>query len=77
MDRIGVEAFSWIASLHRLLEKNEYVVTILHPKKTRYIAEAKIRTVDSRAAAGLVRLDALPSAYTPDQEIAMLGRDPT
>jgi transposase len=47
---------------------------VSHPKKTRYIAEAKIKSdrVDSKAIAELLRLDALPQAYMPDEETAML-----
>lgn len=42
--------------------------------RTGYIAEAKIKSdrVDSKAIAELVRLDALPSACTPDPETAVL-----
>jgi len=42
-------------------------VEVSHPKKTRYIAEARIKSdkVDSRAIAELVRLDALPKSYMP------------
>jgi len=45
---------------------------VSHPKKTRYIAEAKIKSdrVDSKAMAELVRLDALPLAYFPTGDIA-------
>lgn len=51
-----------------------YRVEVSHPKKTRYIAEARIKSdrVDSRAIAELVRLDALPSSYVPPPEIAEL-----
>ena len=43
---------------------------VSHPKKTRYIAEAKIKSdrVDSKAIAELARLDALPLSYVPDTE---------
>ena len=46
----------------------------LIPRKTRYIAEAKIRgdRVDSKVIAELTRLDALPLAYMPEKEIAIL-----
>jgi len=74
IDRIGMESSNQIAPLYRQLAKNGYTVTVSHPKKTRYIAEAKIKSdrVDSKAIAELVRLDALPKAYMPDQETAML-----
>lgn len=40
-------------------------MSVSHPKKTRYISEAKIKSdrVGSKAIAELVRLDALPLAY--------------
>jgi transposase len=49
-----------------------YDVTVSHPKKTRYIAEARIKSdrVDSRALAELLRLDSLPESYIPPREIA-------
>ena len=49
-------------------------MVVSHPKETRYIAEAKIKSdrVDSKAIAELVRLDALPLAYFPDEETAIL-----
>jgi transposase len=50
--------------------KEGYTVLVSHPKKTRYIAGAKIKSdrVDSKAIAELARLDALPLAYMPDPE---------
>ena len=47
---------------------------VSHPKKNRYIAEARIKSdrVDSKAIAELVRLDALPSSYMPPPEIGEL-----
>jgi len=74
IDKIGVEASNQITPLYRLLSKKGYTVSVSHPKKTRYIAEAKIKSdrIDSKAIAELARLDALPLAYMPDQETAML-----
>jgi len=74
IDRIGMESSNQVAPLYRELTKKGYAVSVSHPKKTRYIAEAKIKSdrVDSKAIAELVRLDALPQAYMPDQETAML-----
>ena len=74
IDRIGMESSNQVAPLYREVMKKGYAVSVSHPKKTRYIAEAKIKSdrVDSRAIAELVRLDALPSAYMPDQETAIL-----
>jgi hypothetical protein len=74
IDRIGMESSNQLAPLYRELARKGYAVSVSHPKKTRYIAEAKIKSdcVDSKAIAELVRLDALPQAYMPDQETAML-----
>jgi len=74
IDRIGMESNNQIVPLYRLLTRKGYDVSVSHPKKTRYIAEAKIKSdrVDSKAIAELVRLDALPSAYIPDPETAIL-----
>jgi len=64
IDRIGMESSNQVASLYRTLTREGYKVSVSHPKKTRYIAEAKIKSdrVDSKTIAELVRLDALPSA---------------
>jgi transposase len=72
--RIGVEASNQVAPLYRELRRNGYDVLVSHPKKTRYIAEARIKSdrVDSKAIAELVRLDALPSAYMPPRDVAEL-----
>jgi transposase len=74
VDRIGMESSNQVAPLYRTLTKNGYAVSVSHPKKTRYIAEAKIKSdrVDSKAIAELVRLNALPPAYMPDEETAIL-----
>ncbi len=74
IDRIGMEASNQVAPLYRKLTRNGYTVSVSHPKKTRYIAEAKIKNdrVDSKAIAELVRLNALPQAYMPDEETAKL-----
>jgi transposase len=72
--KVAMESSNQVASLYRRLESEGYSVVVSHPKKTRYIAEAKIKSdrVDSRAIAELARLDALPLAYVPDKEVAML-----
>ena len=74
IDRIGMEASNQVAPLYRELRRNGYDVLVSHPKKTRYIAEARIKSdrVDSKAIAELVRLDALPSAYMPPRDVAEL-----
>jgi transposase len=52
-------------------------VEVLHPKKTRYIAKARIKSdrVYSKATAELVRLGALPQSYMPPPEIAELRKE--
>ena len=72
--KVGMESSNQIAPLFRKLTHNGYSVVVSHPKKTRYIAEAKIKCdrVDSKAIAELVRLDALPLAYFPSEETAKL-----
>jgi transposase len=47
---------------------------VSHPTKTRLIAESRIKTdrVDARALAELLRLDALPASYMPDESLAAL-----
>jgi len=74
IEKVGLEASTYVAPLYRALVKEGYQVLVSHPKKTRYIAEAKIKSdrVDSRAIAELVRLDALPQSYMPPAEIAEL-----
>ncbi len=59
-----MEASYQVVPLYRQLRKKGYDVSVSHPKKTRYIAEAKIKSdrVDSKVIAELVRLNALPSA---------------
>ena len=74
VSKIGMESSNQIAPLSRQLTSMGYHVVVSHPKKTRYIAEAKIKSdrVDSKAIAELVRLDALPPANFPTGEIVKL-----
>jgi transposase len=68
--KVAMESSTQIASLYRQLVCKGFDVVVSHPKKTRYIAEAKIKSdrVDSMAIPELVRLDALPLSYVPDEE---------
>ena len=72
--KVAMESSNQVAALYRKLEGNGYDVVLSHPRKTRYIAEAKIKSdrVDSRAIAELARLDALTLAYMPEKEISVL-----
>jgi transposase len=74
VDRVAMESSNQVAPLYRQLTREGYSVVVSHPKKTRYIAEAKIKSdrVDSKAIAELLRLDALPLAYMPDRKTAAL-----
>ncbi len=71
-EKLAMEASTYIIPLYRKLTEQGYDVTVSHPKKTRYIAEARIKSdrVDSRALAELLRLDSLPESYIPPREIA-------
>jgi len=71
-EKLAMEASTYIIPLYRKLVEQGYAVTVSHPKKTRYIAEARIKSdrVDSRALAELLRLDSLPESYIPPREIA-------
>jgi transposase len=72
--RVAMESSTAVAPLYRQLASKGFDVLVSHPKKTRYIAEANIKSdrVDSKAIAELARLDALPLAYVPNEETAIL-----
>ena len=74
VDRVAMEASTSIAPLYRRHVEEGYDVIVSHPKKTRYIAEARIKSdrVDSGALAELVRLNSLPESYMPPLDIAEL-----
>jgi transposase len=73
-DKLAMEASTYIIPLYRKLTESGYDVTVSHPRKTRLIAEARIKSdrVDSRALAELLRLDSLPTSYIPPREIAAI-----
>jgi transposase len=72
--KVAMEASTAIAPVYRELTRQGYDVVVSHPMKTRLIAESRIKTdrVDSKVLAELLRLDALPSSYMPDEEISSL-----
>jgi len=74
VEKVGLEASTHVAPIYWALVSEGYRVEVSHPKKTRYIAEARIKSdrVDSNAIAELVRLDALPQSYMPPPETAVL-----
>lgn len=57
--------------LYDLLESLAVPVTLVHPLRTRAIADAKVKTdkIDSHTLAQLLRADLIPSAYIPPREI--------
>jgi len=67
VDRVAMEASTYIIPMYCKLVEEGYDVTVSHPKKTRYIVEARIKSdrVDSKALAELLRLDSLPESYIP------------
>jgi transposase len=72
--RVAMEASTSITPIYRKLVREGYDVLVSHPTKMRVIAESKIKTdrVDARALAELLRLDALPTSYMPDESLASL-----
>lgn len=74
VEKVAMEASTSIAPLCRRLVDEGYQVTVSHPRKTRYIAEARIKSdrVDSRALAELLGLNSLPESYIPPRTIAEL-----
>jgi transposase len=74
VEKVGLESSTYVVPLYRALVDRGFRVEVGHPKKTRYIAEARIKSdrVDSKAIAELVRLDALPQSYMPPPDIAVL-----
>jgi len=74
VERVAIEASTSIAPLYRRLTEEGYRVIVSHPRETRYIAEARIKSdrVDSKALAELLRLNSLPESYKPPKPIAEL-----
>ena len=74
IDKVAMESSTSIVPVYRALRKGGYNVLVSHPKKTRLIAESRIKTdrVDSWALTELARLDALPLSYVPPEDIAAL-----
>jgi transposase len=76
VEKIGLESSTYIVPLYRALVDRGFRVEVGHPKKTRYIAEARTKSdkVDSKAIAELVRLDALPKAICLLQKLPVYGK---
>jgi len=74
IDKVAMESSTSIVPVYRALRGRGYTILVSHPKKTRLIAESRIKTdrVDSWAVTELARLDALPLSYMPPDDIAAL-----
>lgn len=69
--RVALEACSMWEHYFDAAQASGAEVVLSNPLKTRLIAEATIKTdkVDSEALATLLRLNALPTVYTPSREL--------
>jgi transposase len=68
VEKVAMEASTYIMPLHRKLTDQGYDITVSHPRKTKLIAESRTKNdkVDSKVLAELLRLNALPeSQHTP------------
>jgi transposase len=76
IDRVAMESSTSIVPVYRASRGRGYEILVSHPKKTRLIAESRIKTdrVDSWAVTELARLDALPLSYMPPDDIAALQK---
>jgi transposase len=74
IDKVAMESSTSVVPVYRALRGKGYEILVSHPKKTRLIAESRIKTdrVDSWAVTELARLDALPLSYMPPDDIAAL-----
>jgi transposase len=74
IDKVAMESSTSIVPIYRTLRGKGYTILVSHPKKTRLIAESRIKTdrVDSWALTELARLNALPLSYVPPDNIAAL-----
>src|SRR3989304_1022625 len=72
--KVAMESSTAVAPMYRQLKKDGFDAVVSHPKKTKLIAEAKIKSdrVDSKAIAQLLRMDWLPLSYVPDEAHANL-----
>lgn len=75
-DEVALEATGNTYAIATLLERHVARVVISNPKKTRAIAEAKVKTdkVDAQILAQLLAADYLPSVWLPDEDTHALRR---
>lgn len=69
--KLALEAVGNWYYFYELLEKKGVSVSLSHPKKTKAIASAKIKTdkIDAKILAHLLRTDLLPLSYIPPKRI--------
>jgi transposase len=69
--KLALEAVGNWYYFYELLEKKGVNVFLSHPKKTKAIASAKIKTdkIDAKILAHLLRTDLLPLSYIPPKQI--------
>lgn len=75
-DEVALEATGNSDAIATLLQPLVKRVVVANPRKTRAIAEARVKTdkVDARILAQLLAADFLPSAWLPDDRTRMLRR---
>jgi len=68
-DAVAMEATTNAFTVARLLKPSGARIVVSDPRKTRVIAEAKIKTdkIDARALSELLRVDYLPEVWLPDE----------
>ena len=71
---VAVESSSYVHPMYSKLRAMGLEVIVAHPKKTRLIAENRLKSDrrDSECLAELARLGALPSSYVPEGEVARM-----
>jgi transposase len=69
--RAVLESTSFYEPIYEAIERLGFDVRLSHPKKTRAIALAKVKTdkVDSLTLAQLLRADLIPEAWVPPREV--------
>lgn len=67
-DTVAMEATFNAFTIERRLQPSGACIVVSDPRKTRAIAEAKIKTdkIDARVLAELLRVDYLPTVWLPD-----------
>jgi len=73
---VAMESSGYVYPMYRALRESGMNVLVAHPKKTRLIAEDRLKNDrgDSMCLAELAGLDALPTSYIPTDEVAVVRR---